>query len=112
MRERQSTFLACRTIQGLAILFPIRPSVTGGPPLPLEPHNEPMRVLDSCSPLFPSCQATAIMYFKRFYLRQSFLNFDAVRFMLTCIYVAGKVKAVDNLLLPSIICSQPPSVCV
>lgn len=37
-------------------------------------------------------QVTAVMYFKRFFLRQSFLNFDAVRLMLTCIYVAGKVR--------------------
>lgn len=38
-----------------------------------------------------SPQAAAIMYMKRFYLRQSCLDHNPAHLMLTCIYLAGKV---------------------
>ena len=37
-------------------------------------------------------QATAMMYYKRFFLVCSCMDYDPVRIMLTCIYLAGKVR--------------------
>ena len=38
-------------------------------------------------------QATAVMYLKRFYLYNSCINYPPMRIMLTCVYLAGKVRA-------------------
>ncbi len=40
-----------------------------------------------------AAQATALVYFKRVYLTQSVLVADPFRTLLTCLYIAGKVRS-------------------
>jgi Cyclin, N-terminal domain len=42
-------------------------------------------------PLRPSSQATALVYFKRFYTVHSCMEYDAARIAPACVYLAGKV---------------------
>lgn len=42
-------------------------------------------------PLDP--QATALTYFKRFYLHNTCLNNEPLKILMTCIYLAAKVRA-------------------